>query len=339
VTATEEKPSPTRLIPDERIQWSDPFPIDLGDLPKNDRLIGPGPDKAFLDNLEALGQLEPIQVVAEGEGWLVLGGRRRIKAFRVLHGRNEASGDWRYIRAVTPKEGSKGAHSAMALVTLDIASNANRRDNPLSDLVGIRRMLEEFGCTPDKPTHDALTAISKATGLGYAKVVQRLKLVRLEPRILKEASEGRLKVNVAEAIAKLDLTLQKELADAMDDGEALTMKAVHEATRAGSVVAATKIQQTIGGLPERKALTVTEATSVMLRAALDAAAEGGARRLGPGTIVLADGTRWKVALEVTPEREEATDAQGGDAVPAGGAAGGGAKPRVRKPKGQGSGAE
>jgi len=175
--------------------------IKLADLPPNEQLISPGSPKELNPLIESIslhGQTDPIEVTKDANGnYIVIAGRRRIKALRVL---NEACpDDWKTVDAICYSDiGPATIHS------LSTIENNVRNENPLTDLEAI----EYFQKTNPGIS---LSDISKHTGIPVSRIKKRLRLLSLLPEIKNMVYGEKVTVSVAENIAKLSQSKQEEL--------------------------------------------------------------------------------------------------------------------------------
>ena len=267
-TATSPPPSQLTLLPEQRLAISDQSqPIDR--LPPNDALVGPPPARELVDSIRRWGVLEPLVFRAAGGGidWadprFLVAGRRRLKAVRLLleEAREEVarlSGsvppdtllseetapgyaaayerlkEWQRVpvRLVSDPEGTPDDPSGPILTLL---SNAVRRENPVTDLIMIERLLARAGVL-ELGERQALTEIGRATGLNVQTIKQRLRLRKLTPSLRLLFDRGGLSYTVALEACKLPAPAQDRLLAALKEGVALSVDDV-KAARKGDVEA------------------------------------------------------------------------------------------------------
>lgn len=267
-TANRQSPPPPQplLVPTTPFTITDrEQPIDRL-LPDVD-LLGPAPSRELVESIRRWGVLEPLVFRAAGGGidWgdprALISGRRRLKAVRLLQ--EEAKSEMRAValahpegtdlgqfpeyraaydrfkewqtvpvRLVSDPEGTPDDPSGPLLTLL---TNAVRRENPVADLAMIERLLAR-AVTQDLGERQALTEISRVTGLSVATLKQRLRLRKLTLSLRRLFDTGRLSYTVALEASRLPAPAQDRLLAALKDGEALTVDDVR-AARKGDVEA------------------------------------------------------------------------------------------------------
>lgn len=262
------------LLPAERLVITDRAqPIDR--LPPDADLAGPPPTRELVDSVRRWGVLEPLVFRAAGGGidWgdprSLISGRRRLKAVRLLQAEAKADmvrasqkandattrvseerldlghdptyraayerfKEWQTVpvRLVSDPEGTPDDPSGPVLTLL---SNAVRRENPVTDLAMLERLLER-ATKQELGERQALTEIGRATGLSVPTIKQRLRLRSLTPSLRRLFDTNRLSYTVALEASRLPVPAQDRLLGALKDGEALTVDDV-KAARKGDVEA------------------------------------------------------------------------------------------------------
>lgn len=256
------------LLPAERLVITDRAqPIDR--LPPDADLAGPPPTRELVDSVRRWGVLEPLVFRAAGGGidWgdprFLISGRRRLKAVRLLQTEARAEvarfaakvpsetllsdetvpgyraayerlKEWQTVpvRLVSDPEGTPDDPSGPVLTLL---SNAVRRENPVTDLAMLERLLER-ATKQELGERQALTEIGRATGLSVPTIKQRLRLRALTPSLRRLFDTNRLSYTVALEASRLPVPAQDRLLGALKDGEALTVDDV-KAARKGDVEA------------------------------------------------------------------------------------------------------
>jgi len=187
-----------------------PFSIDvaLDRLPPDEDLMGPPPDKAFVESVRRVDVLHPILIegVPDDPLFQVWAGARRIKAARIVG------------RATVPARLYPRGSLSPDLVT--IIENAHRSDNALRGHKAVENLRAAL---PD----DA--AICAATGLTLPELRARAKLDALHPALLAAARMGRIKETIALDAARLSTEDQEALAALLARNGKLTTADVKEA--------------------------------------------------------------------------------------------------------------
>lgn len=200
----------------------------LTELPPNEALSSPAPTKEFIEDIGLRGQLDPIWVTEIDNKYVVISGRRRIKALREL---NDAD----------PTKWNKA--KALVFTNIDLANALNlsavennlRSDNPLTDYIAITQLLEK---NPGISEHE----ISRQTGIPISRIKKRLKLKNLKPEFYKLFSSGEMTVSTAENIAKMSPTKQDKLFNIYIQKGKVSGDDVHEVQQA-------TVQENVNKLP------------------------------------------------------------------------------------------
>ena len=173
--------------------------ISLDQLPPNNALLSPNPTRELIEDISVRGQTTPIQVTKDANGnYIVIAGRRRIKAIRQLH---EAIPEkWTTVDAVLV-DAPLDSYSVLGLSSVE---NNLRTDNPLTDLQAIKYLM-------DNNPQISEQEISRQTGIPIARIRKRLKLNKLIPEIAKAVINGDVAISVAEEATKLNHSKQEQL--------------------------------------------------------------------------------------------------------------------------------
>jgi len=171
---------PPELPPETRIS--------LEKLP-GDAELGPlQPDSDFVRTVEELGVYNPICLKRKKGGYIVVEGKRRVKAARKVGQKMVPcrifSEDWNDADIV------------------QIALHEQRKPNPISELEAFEGALARG---------DTIETIRRRTGIKQQKVRVLLKLQNLIPELRAAMSDGRIKPSVAHLAAKLPKKDQKKL--------------------------------------------------------------------------------------------------------------------------------
>lgn len=156
--------------------------VELGELPADDELTGPRPDKAFVKDIKKHGLRHPIDLAEEPDtgSWHVLDGTRRIKALRQL--------GYTTIDALWVKIGRNQWDN------WSVQANRNRTDNPVRDARAIARLASDGF---------SLDYICAELGLTKPEVNRLGQLVKLPAPVLQGLESGKLTMSTAEALCKM----------------------------------------------------------------------------------------------------------------------------------------
>ena len=194
--------------------------IPLNQLPANDaegmESTPPAPD--FIQDIAERGLLDPIIVVKNDQGYKVIAGRRRVKAFRYIH-EEMALDKFDKIKAVIYE--SMNDYDALLAAS---AHNNRRSDNIITDILAIKAVLDT------KPTASK-SSIAKLTGIPISRVAKRMDLFNLDATLYTALADGEITNSVAEKVAKMPEVLQKELAEKFIKNGKLSMKDVEDVRR------------------------------------------------------------------------------------------------------------
>jgi ParB/RepB/Spo0J family partition protein len=172
--------------------------IPLSELPPDEVLLSDAPSRELIEDIGIRGQQDPISVTLDQNGkYLVIAGRRRIKALRILLSASPEA--VKTVSAIVFTDIDQTSALNMAAV-----ENNLRSENPLTDLQAIANLM-------DRNPGISLAEISRQTGIPIARVKKRLKLVNLAPEIKQAVIDNKITTNVAESIAKMGPGKQSEL--------------------------------------------------------------------------------------------------------------------------------
>jgi len=160
--------------------------------------LSDAPSRELIEDIGIRGQQDPISVTLDQNGkYLVIAGRRRIKALRILLSASPEA--VKTVSAIVFTDIDQTSALNMAAV-----ENNLRSENPLTDLQAIANLM-------DRNPGISLAEISRQTGIPIARVKKRLKLVNLAPEIKQAVIDNKITTNVAESIAKMGPGKQSEL--------------------------------------------------------------------------------------------------------------------------------
>jgi ParB family transcriptional regulator, chromosome partitioning protein len=171
--ASQQEPEsrPREELPLERIR-ANPF------QPR--RNFDPAGLEELVQSIRQHGLLQPIVVRAKGEGYEVVSGERRLRAFREL-GRSS-------IPAILRPDVSDAEMLELALV-----ENLQRRDlDPIERAQGYRRMIEQLGLTQEQ--------VADKVGLQRPTVANHLRLLDLPETAQQALAKGLIQMGHARAL-------------------------------------------------------------------------------------------------------------------------------------------
>jgi len=175
-------------IPGGEVTPSDPvLEIPLASLDANPYQTRTALDEKSLDELadsiRSIGLLEPIVVRPNGDGrYQVIAGERRVKACYLAQVFKVPA----VVRDVTDEQAAEAT----------VIENLMREDiNPMDEARAFRRLMDEFGLTPDQ--------IAKRTGKGRSAVLNSLRLLQLPEPVQNKVQRGRLTAGHARALLQL----------------------------------------------------------------------------------------------------------------------------------------
>jgi ParB family chromosome partitioning protein len=161
--------------------------------PYQPRLLGA--DDPSLDELAASirlhGLLQPLLLTRDGDWFVLVAGERRWRAAQKANLTTVPA----LVEEYTPRQLAENA----------LVENLQRRDlNCLEEAEGYRRLLEEFGLTQAE--------LGQRVGLSQPAVANKLRLLRLSPRIREGISREMISEGHARALASLATPELQELA-------------------------------------------------------------------------------------------------------------------------------
>ncbi len=177
------------------------------------------PEASFIENVRALGIIQPIVVIAQAGSWKLVAGRRRVTALKEI----VPESDWHqsYVPAVIfPADTPLSVAAAMSL-----SENVQRRPNPLTDLISIEQMLADGATLED---------ISRQLHLSIGTIRSRMRLARLLPELREALEQGHMTSSTAERACRLDGARQQILVSALLSEGRVTGTDVQRVLRAGA---------------------------------------------------------------------------------------------------------
>lgn len=207
--------------------------VRLADLPHNEFMITPEPTKALLASMTKHGLLQRVilkEVEAEEEErrFVVIEGRRRVKAARML--------GWEEIDAIvlTFPESDYSTE-------ISVQVHGTRDYNPGTEAIGIKEMIASG---MDE------RAISKLTGMAPPTIKRRMALIALSPAIWDAFVNGKVALTVAESIAKLPQSVQETLCGILEQKGTITAIDIKEARQARRSTAAAQLPADLFDVPD-----------------------------------------------------------------------------------------
>lgn len=187
-------------------------------------------------SIAANGLLQPVVVRKTADGYELVAGERRWRACRLLGLRQIPA----LIRAAEDAE----------LAVLALIENLQRADLSYWDEAeGYRRLIEDFGWTQ--------TRLAERVGKSQAAIANKLRLLRLDPRVRERIVAAGLSERHARALLGLDPETQLALVDQVAR-EGRTVQATEE------LVAATLAGRTAPERPRRRVVRVVKDVRIVL---------------------------------------------------------------------------
>ena len=231
------------------------------DQPRSD--FDPERIDALAASIDAVGLLQPIVVRAEGDGYVLVAGERRLRAVRQL---GHAS-----IAAVIRDETDAATNLTEALV-----ENLQREDlNPLEEAAAYRELLEEYGMTHDE--------VGERVGKSRSAVTNTVRLLGLPAPIQRLVASGDLAAGHARALLGCeDFAYATHIAE----------RAVAEGWSVRRVEEAVRLRATQGRRSSTRSRSVRPAPIIELEDRLQ-------ERLGTKVTIDDRGTGGKITIKYT----------------------------------------
>ena len=183
----------------------------------DERIKMPVPE-ALIRNIRAYGVLKPVLFERDGDRPLVVDGRQRIRAARVVRDRQREAGEDEIAVRGIPQRGD-GSH----LFAVSRAANLHQADGPLTQARNAQRMVD-LGRTTEE--------IAIAFGVTEQTVKHWLALLELAPAVRTAVERGKISPTAAIKLAKLDRDDQvKKLSELTDGGAKPTVSAARDRVR------------------------------------------------------------------------------------------------------------
>ena len=147
------------------------------------RFFDPEGLEELADSIRALGILQPLTVRQTGEGWELVAGERRLRA-AALAGLDRVP--------CIPIQADSQSSSLLALV-----ENLQRRDlDFLEEALALDKLLRTYCLSQDE--------VARRIGKSQSAVANKLRLLRLPPKVLARLREGGLTERHARALLRLE---------------------------------------------------------------------------------------------------------------------------------------
>lgn len=216
-----------RLIPHEPNLDAEFHRVAVFDLPTNEEIGPPEPEKSMVDSVWTFGIRQTVFLAVEFDDkpiYTIVAGRRRIQAARKCVERwaeENPESNWRECPYVSVP--AMVGEDREGLAALDVQLNTTPKPNEFAYL---DRITEMAGNASEKE-------IARATAMPVS-TVRRLIAVgsNLDPALMKSAREGHIAFSVAEAASKLAASQQRSLLEVLAEKGRVTGKDVAEAKRA-----------------------------------------------------------------------------------------------------------
>ncbi len=163
----------------------------LKDIPVAEVLVNPRQARKYfaeekmrelVDSIQAVGLLQPIMVTEKEQGYELISGERRLRAYRLL--------EREFIPAIV-KEMPEAERAAAVII-----ENIQRENlNPLEEAAAYGSLLEEFGLTQQ--------AVAQRVGKSRTHVTNSLRLLGLPAPLQRMLAEGKLSAGHARALLVL----------------------------------------------------------------------------------------------------------------------------------------
>ncbi len=223
-------PAAQLFLPETRVPL-EAVEVDLDALPADDALGCDPPRPALVQDIRAVGVLQPIILVRRGAGYTVADGRSRVRAAR-------AAG-LTTIPAVVAPEGH------IAPLAVGAKANALRRDNPRTRLAFI-----------EEATRAGLDdrAICRVGGFSASELRAARRIDGLIPPLREALDRGAIRAAVAREAAVLSVGEQETLATTLAETGKLGAGDVHAARQVDRASAAAALPASLFATPAPPAL-------------------------------------------------------------------------------------
>lgn len=182
-----------------------------------DRIVdwetGPKPSADLVDSVRDFGVVKPVVVRRAKRG--------NKQVYEVIDGRRRIAASIKCEYETVPARVYSADFSYESVLTLSL--NVLRSSNPIAELEAIGKLLLKGAGERE---------IARATGLHISTIRKRLQLQDLKPEIKEAVREGKIKVSVAEKIAKLSPKDQTKVKRSLKKDGKVTMREVSEIKRA-----------------------------------------------------------------------------------------------------------
>jgi hypothetical protein len=164
------------------------------------------PDHDFVKSIaKSNGAVEPIVVVRQGDKLRVIEGKRRVAAHRLL----AAGENGKIFQKIDARVYEDDQLSERDRAILLIRLNHHRSLNPVAELKAINE-IRRHGTTDTKK-------IARLVGLGQRQVQRIMQIDKLDPKLQKVLSDGRMTFDTAIRAARLSPATQRKLIKIADE--------------------------------------------------------------------------------------------------------------------------
>ena len=188
------------------------------DHPLYDERINMPVPETLIRNIRAYGVLKPVLFERDGDRPLVVDGRQRVRAARIVRDRQREAGEDEISVRGIPQRGD-GSH----LFAVSRAANLHQADGPLTQARNAQRMVDLGKSTEE---------IAVAFGVTEQTVGHWLSLLDLAPAVRTAVERGVIKPTAAVKLRKLDRNQQVEkLGELIAGGAKPTVSAARDRVR------------------------------------------------------------------------------------------------------------
>lgn len=158
-----------------------PRTIMLEMLPTNAKLPSPEPLDAMVESIRSQGIIYPVVLIEEPDGFVVVDGRRRIKAAR--------KAELTEVPAFIFEANKVGRASMMLVLQMQRSANAVSEFEAINELIS--------------SGYADFKEIAKVTGIPLSRISQRMKLANLPKPLMTALKAGKITDTVAQKVAVL----------------------------------------------------------------------------------------------------------------------------------------
>jgi ParB/RepB/Spo0J family partition protein len=149
--------------------------------------------RELADNIKDHGLAQPITLRLVGQGYQIVAGERRFRAFKLLE--KEQPNRWTAIPAIIRDYTDEQADAIM------LAENLHRADlDPIDEALAYQKRIDRYGWT--------ITELAKRANVTSGRVSSRLKLLKLIPEVQHLVKFGNMPLGHAQAMSSLNKNFQ-----------------------------------------------------------------------------------------------------------------------------------